>query len=184
VICPPLWTTGVIAVGQLCCGESAIIGQGQLVDPRALAVAVTGEKTQLFVADAGTNTIKVFEAFVLSAEFTGHGSSHSQWISDFPGLQCPVGLAVTSQGHLVVLCHSNMGEAVGSLVLLDSSGQFRRQIVPDLRFDPPFTIECDSSDHLALLHRYFEPPTVVVSCLRNAMPDAEACHSNQTAMFS
>lgn len=141
-----------------------MIGKGVLVDPRALAMAPapSGANARLFVADAGSHSIKVFDAFDLSAEFHCHSSSDSEWIlEDSSCLECPVGLALTSQGDLVVATSLEMatvGKRTGSLVLLDSSGKFQRQIVSDLRLDLPYTLECDSSDRVTLLHRCIELP--------------------------
>lgn len=128
-----------------------------------LAMHLPDGKARIMVADAGSHSIKVFQqgdggSFVLSAEITGRPSP------DFPGLNCPLCLAVTRQGQLVVL-HRGEAEAgvgsrrnqksmsEGSIILLEGCGTFVRTIVPDLQFERPFTISCDSVDRITLLHR-------------------------------
>jgi hypothetical protein len=154
---------GVIRTGRLLRGDSAMIGEGHLLDPRAVCLSNTPSgDSRIFVADAASRSVKVFESrgdtTGLAAEFTGCDSSDPEWLSEFPGLGCPLALAVTSRGHLVVA--DGGGEAhwgvipCAKLVLLDACGIFLREIVSDLRFVRPFTLSCDASDCITLLHRY------------------------------
>lgn len=166
---------GTIAVGDLRPGESATVGHGKLVHPRALAVTPgRREAARILVADAGSNSIKVFDSadgasMCMTTEF--RGEADSEWMNEWTGLICPVGLTVTSRGDLVVACGPQPDDTVrkqvehkwqpssgaeglyGSLVLLDSSGHFVREIARRLPFRMPYTLGCDLFGQVMLMHR-------------------------------
>ena len=157
---------GTIAVGDLRPGESATVGHGKLVNPQALAVTPgRREAARILVADAGSNSIKVFDSadgasMCMTTEF--RGEADSEWVNEWTGLICPVGLAVTSRGDLVVACGPQPDDTVrkkvqhGSLVLLDSSGHFVREIARRLPFRMPYTLGCDLFGQVMLMHRCVE----------------------------
>ena len=147
---------------------SAEFGRGLLKDPRALALrrAPAGtDDAQVLVADAGSGSIKVFDSTGFVPEFVmdaPESSSDSEWIhSESSNRRCPLGLAVTSRGDLVVA--QGEGKGVGgteggarrpaSLALYDSRGVRLREIVAGLPFDGPYTLEADSADRVTILHR-------------------------------
>ena len=129
---------GVVDAGQIGPGGCAVIGHGVLRDPRAITIGPAQDGvSRIFVADAGTDSIKVFDSFTLATEYAG--------------VRCPLGLALTSTGDLIVLQGSVTGES-SCLVLLDGAGNFVQEIVK-VPFEGPFTIDCDCSDRVTLLHR-------------------------------
>ena len=152
------------------CGGSAPIGRGLLQDPSALALrrAPTGtDNAQVLVADAGSGSIKVFDSTGLVTEFVmdaPESSSDSEWISESSGRRCPLGLAVTSRGDMIVVQGEGKGEGgtegarrPASLVLYDSRGERLREIVAGLPFDGPYTLEADNGDRVTVLHRSVLP---------------------------
>jgi hypothetical protein len=149
---------------------SAEIGRGLLQDPRALALsnASTGASdARIFVADAGSCSIKVFDSLDFVAEVPLDAAGVQ--ISESCGRRCPLGLALTSRGDLVVAQgereglppagHARPADAWGgrsraaTLLLFDRTGVLLREIVRDLPFKGPYTLATDCADRITVLHR-------------------------------
>ena len=138
-------------------GGSAEIGRGRLKDPRALALsnASTGTSdARIFVADAGSCSIKVFDSLDFVAEVPLDAAGVQ--ISESCGRRCPLGLALTSRGDLVVVQgereglppagHARPADAGGersrgaNLSLLDRTGVLLREIVRTCRSKAPIRL--------------------------------------------
>ena len=127
----------------------------------------------MLVADAGSNSIKVFDSDTTSMSMTAEfkGEADSEWMNEWIGLFCPVGIAVTSRGDNVVACGPSPDDKAkgelehGSLVLLSSGGKFVREIARRLPFRLPYTLGCDLLDQVMLLHRCFDTLANKLACL-------------------